>query len=443
MVKGNARILLVDDEPHFCKVMAIHLADEGYIVATATSGEEALERLRGGEYHLVITDLKMPGMDGLALLEHIRDLSATLPVIVLTAYGTVDTAVQAMKLGAFDYILKPVDVDELKMVVARALRVQEITRENLALKDSLSAFYRDFSLVAESRAMQNLLPLVLRASQVDSPLLLRGETGVGKELLARVIHASGTRKGGPFTLLDCASLEPYKVEEVLFSGEGGKPGKVQLAWGGTLLLDQVDELSSGAQAKLLRFLEEQRVPNEPYVRIIATTTRDLDRLVKDGKFRRDLFYRLRVLDLFIPPLRERKEDIPPLVDHFIKKYNARLGTWVERASAGALDILISHSWPGNVRELENVVESALAFCEEDERVITERHLPSWLWDTRGSVAPSGSLIEAVEGLEKEMITKALRECGGNQTRASQRLGITRRMLQYKMKKYGIRPRKVV
>lgn len=214
-VEGKVRLLLVDDEPHFCRVMAMHLADEGYIVATATSGEEALERFGGEEYHLVITDLKMPGVDGLVLLERIRDLSAEVPVIVLTAYGTVDTAVQAMKLGAFDYILKPVDVDELKMVVARALRMQEITKENLALKASLSAF-----------------------------------------------------------------LEPERVEEVLFGDGGLALGRAQLAQGGTLLLDHVDELSPGAQAKLLRFLEEQRVSDRPVVRVMATTVRDLEKLVE-------------------------------------------------------------------------------------------------------------------------------------------------------------------
>ena len=442
-MEERVRILLVDDEPHFCKVMAMHLADEGYTVDTATSGEEALGLFREGDYHLVITDLKMPGMDGLSLLEGIRDLSVDVPVIVLTAFGTVDTAVQAMKLGAFDYILKPVDVDELKMVVARALRLQEIAQENLALKASLSAFYREFSLVAESRAMGDLIPLIRKACQVDSPLLIRGETGVGKELVARVIHATGTRRDGPFTLVDCAFLDPERVEEVLFGGRAGFPGKVRLARGGTLLLDQVDELSPGAQARLLRFLEEQRVSDEPHVRVMATTTRDLDRLVEEGSFRRDLFYRLRVLEMVIPPLRERKEDIPPLVSHFLKKYGARMGARVERVSRRALELLMAYSWPGNVRELENVIEGALAFCEEDERVLTERHLPPWLREGTARGAYPGSLIDTVENLEREMITQALKESGGNQTRAAERLGITRRMLQYKMKKYDIKAKRVV
>jgi len=442
-VETRAKILLVDDEPHFCKVMAMHLADEGYSVVTATRGEEALELFRDGDCDLVITDLKMPGMDGMVLLEALRDFSRDVPVIVLTAYGTVDTAVQAMKLGAFDYILKPVDVDELKMVVARALRIQEITRENLALKASLGALYRDFSLVAESRAMQDLFPLIMKASQVDSPLLLLGETGVGKELVARVIHAGGARREGPFHVVDCAFLDADRVEEVLFGQGDGGHGKVQMAQGGTLLLDQVDELTLETQARLLRFLEEQRASDTPQVRVVATTTRDLEMLVTEGKFRRDLFYRLRVLEIVIPPLRERKEDIPPLVNHFIKKHNARLGTRVERASARALDFLVSHSWPGNVRELENVIEGALAFCEEEERVLTERHLPPWLVREAGVGALPGSLIDAVETLEREMITRALQDCGGNQTRAAERLGITRRMLQYKMKKYDITAKKVV
>jgi len=208
-------------------------------------------------------------------------------------------------------------------------------------------------------------------------------------------------------------------------------------------LDQVDELSPRTQARLLRFLEEERVAQMPRVRVVATTTEDLGGLVEKGSFRRDLFYRLRVLEISIPPLRERKEDIPPLVEHFIKKYNARLGTMVERISSRALDCLVSHSWPGNVRELENVIEGALAFCEEDERVITERHLPQWLARGQDMGVPPGSLIDAVETLEKEMITQALQECGGNQTRAAEKLGITRRMLQYKMKKYEIRAKRVV
>ncbi len=391
----RARILLVDDEPHFCRVMAMHLADEGYAVTGVTSGEEALERFKGEKHDLVITDLKMPGMDGVALLEAVRDVSGDVPVIILTAYGTVDTAVAAMKLGAFDYIMKPVDVEELKMVVARALHIQEITRENLALKASLGALFKDLSLVAESEAMKELLTLVVKASQVDSPLLIRGETGVGKELVARVIHAMGPRRRGPFTVVDCASLEPERVEGVLFGEGDGEPGKVHLARGGTLLLDQVDELSPRTQARLLRFLEEERVAQMPRVRVVATTTEDLEGLVEKGSFRRDLFYRMRVLEISIPPLRERKEDIPPLVEHFIKKYNARLGTRVERISSRALDCLVSHSWPGNVRELENVIEGALAFCEEDERVITERHLPQWLAQGQGRGAPPGSLIDAV------------------------------------------------
>ncbi len=442
-MEERVRLLLVDDEPHFCKVMAMHLADEGYLVATVTNGEEALERFKAEDYHLVVTDLKMPGMDGLVLLERIRDLSAHVPVVVLTAYGTVDTAVQAMKLGAFDYILKPVDVDELKMVVARALRMQEITKENLALKASLSALYREFSLVAESTAMQDLFPTIRKASEVDSPLLICGETGVGKELVARVIHASGARKEGPFTVVDCSFLEPERVEGVLFGSEGLVPGRARLAQGGTLLLDQVDELSPGAQARLLRFLEEQRVSAKPQVRVMATTTGDLERLVEEGVFRRDLFYRLRVLEITIPPLRERKEDIPPLVVHFVKKYGSRLGTRVEKVSTKAMDLLISHPWPGNVRELENVIESALAFCDENERVLTEQHLPPWIRGGTVEKGWPGSLIDAVESLEKEMITQALQECGGNQTRAAEKLGITRRMLQYKMKKYDIRAKRVV
>ncbi len=440
-MEEKARLLLVDDEPHFCKVMSLHLMDEGYVVDTATSGEKALQRFKEGDYELVITDLKMPGGDGLSLLEGIRKLSSEVPVILLTAFGTVETAVKAMKLGAFDYILKPVDVDQLKIVVSRALKLQRITKENIALKASLCTLYREFSIVAESPAMSKLIPIIRKASQVDTPLLLVGETGVGKELVAKVIHSTSPRSHGPFTLVDCAFLEPQRVEEELF-GEGTAKGKIDLADGGTLLLDQVDELSLEVQARLLRFLEEQRVSESPKVRIIATTTKDLNRLVEEDAFRRDLFYRLRVMEIPIPPLRERREDIPHLVSHFIKKYGVRTGVKVEKVSRRAMEILVGHTWPGNVRELENAIESALALCEEGEKVLTERHLPHWLKEGISPKTQPGSLIDMVENLEIEMITQALQECGGNQTKAAERLGITRRMLQYKMKKYEIKPSKL-
>lgn len=435
MESRTTRLLLVDDEPHFCQVMAMHLADEGYQVTTATQATEALERFQRGPFHLIITDLKMPGMDGLAFLERIRSISPYVPVIVLTAYGTVETAVQAMKLGAFDYILKPVDVEELKIVVARALRIREITRENVALKASLGAMYRDFTLVAESPAMQRLIPLISKAAEVDAHVLIRGETGTGKELVARVIHASSPRREAPFVVVDCAFLDPETVEETLF--EEGR-GKAELARGGTLLLDQAEELSLKAQARLLRYLEEQRRAETPQVRIMATTTRNLEEMITKGTFRRELLYRLRVLEITVPPLRERKEDIPILVNCFLKRYRDRLNVAVERVSPKSMELLTAYTWPGNVRELENVIEGALALCEEGERVLSEKHLPPWIWaENEEKRAWKGSLIDAVESLEQELITQALRACGGNQTRAAEKLGITRRMLQYKMKKYGI------
>ncbi len=430
------RLLLVDDEPHFCRVMAMHLEDEGYQVVTTTQATEALEYFQREIFHLIITDLKMPGMDGLTFLEKIRENSLSVPVIVLTAYGTVETAVQAMKLGAFDYILKPVDVDELKIMVARALHIQEITRENVALKASLSAMYRDFTLVTESPAMQNLIPLIGKAAEVDAHILIRGETGAGKELVARVIHSSSPRREAPFVVVDCAFLDPEAVEDALFEEDRGK---VKLAQEGTLLLDQIEELSLKAQARLLRYLEEQRKAAKPQVRVMATTTKNLEEMVTEGDFRQELLYRLRILEITVPPLRDRKEDIPTLVSCFLKRYSNRLNTPVERVSSKTMELFKAYPWPGNVRELENVIEGALALCEEGEKILSEKHLPPWMrTEDREKGTWKGSLIDTVENLEQELIIQALREYGGNQTRAAEKLGITRRMLQYKMKKYEIK-----
>ena len=439
MRRSLAKLLLVDDEPHFCRVIAMHLGDEGYEVVTATEAQKALEHFLKENFHLVITDLRMPGLDGITFLERIRDLSSSVPVIVLTAYGTVETAVRAMKLGAFDYILKPVDVEELKIVVARALHIQDITLENVALKASLGALYRDFTLVMESPAMRNLVPLISKAADVDSHVLIRGETGTGKELVARAIHASSRRRDAPFVVVDCAFMDPGYVEEVLYEKDHGK---VELARGGTLLLDQVEELPLKAQARLLRFLEEHRVSEKPDVRVITTTTGDLERMVEEGSFRGDLFYRLRVLEITLPPLKERREDIPLLVSQFLKKYGSRMGAKVEKVSSRAMELIMAYSWPGNVRELENVIEGALALCEEGERIISEEHLPGWMVGEKDeSGAWKGSFIDTIENMEQELIVKALRECSGNQTRAAENLGITRRMLQYKMKKYEIKAKK--
>ncbi len=433
------RLLLVDDEPHFCRVMAMHLEDEGYQVVTTTQATEALEYFQREPFHLIITDLKMPGMDGLTFLESIRDISPSVPVIVLTAYGTVETAVQSMKLGAFDYILKPVDVDELKILVARALHIQEITRENVALKASLSSIYRDFTLVTESPAMQNLIPIISKAAEVDAHILIRGETGAGKELAARVIHASSPRREAPFVVVDCAFLDPEAVEDTLFEKDHGR---VKLAQGGTLLLDQVEELSLKAQARLLRYLEEQRKATKSQVRVIATTTKNLEEMATEGTFRQELLYRLRVLEITVPPLRDRKEDIPTLVSCFLKRYSDRLNTPVERVSSKTMELLMAYPWPGNVRELENVIEGALALCEEGERVLSKKHLPPWMRTKDQEKGTwKGSLIDTVESLEQELIIQALREYGGNQTRAAEKLGITRRMLQYKMKKYEIKAKR--
>ena len=460
-------VLIVDDELNIRRVLAAMLAREGYEVTTAEDGEQALAVLRKTPVHVVVTDLVMPRLGGMQLLERVSAEFPDVPVIFITAHGTVDSAVQALKAGAFDYITKPFEQEELKKVIAKATRAHEFERQNV---HAPVASGEKPPLVGESPAMRHLHEVVAKVADSPSTVLITGESGTGKELVARELHAGSSRRDRPLIKVNCAAIPKDLVESELFGYEkgaftgavGSKPGRFELADGGTLFLDEIGEIPVEMQVKLLRALQEsefERVGGiktlHVDVRLIAATNRDLKALIAEGKFREDLYYRLAVVPISIPPLRDRGQDIPLLVEHFIAKYNQRLGKRVERMDEDAMQTLLGYSWPGNIRELENLMERSVLFA--DGAVIHASSLPDSLRERApgasvpiaavgplGSIAaPSGASMkeivrQAQAELERELIARALEETGGNVTRAAKRLQISRKSLQVKMKELGLR-----
>ncbi len=460
-------VLIVDDELNIRRVLAAMLAREGYEVTAAADGEQALAVLQKTHVHVVVTDLLMPRMGGMELLGHLAAEFPDVPVIVITAHGTVDSAVQALKAGAFDYITKPFEQEELKKVIAKATRAHEIERQNV---HSSTATGEKPPLVGQSAAMRQIYEIVGKVAESPSTVLVTGESGTGKELIARELHRGSSRRDKPLIKVNCAAIPKDLVESELFGYEKGaftgavasKPGRFELADGGTLFLDEIGEIPVEMQVKLLRALQEsefERVGGiktlHVDVRLIAATNRDLKALIADGRFREDLYYRLAVVPISLPPLRDRREDIPLLAQHFIAKYNHRLGKRIERVDDEGLQMLLAYSWPGNIRELENLMERSVLFA--DGPVILGSSLPDALRErTAGAVvpiaavgplgaiaAPSGASMKEIvrhaqAELEKELISRALDETGGNVTRAAKRLQISRKSLQMKMKELGLR-----
>ena len=462
-----SHVLIVDDELNIRRVLAAMLAREGYEVTTAADGEQALAVLHKTPVHVVVTDLVMPRLGGMQLLARVAAEFPDIPVIVITAHGTVDSAVQALKAGAFDYITKPFEQEELKKVIAKASRANEFERHNV---HAPALAGEKPPLVGESPAMKQIYDMIGKVADSPSTVLISGESGTGKELIARELHAGSSRRDRPLIKVNCAAIPKDLVESELFGYEkgaftgavGSKPGRFELADGGTLFLDEIGEIPVEMQVKLLRALQEsefERVGGiktlHVDVRLIAATNRDLKALIAEGKFREDLYYRLAVVPISLPPLRERRGDIPLLVEHFIAKYDQRLGKHVERVEDEAMQILLAYSWPGNIRELENLMERSVLFA--DGPVIHASSLPDSLREkTPGAAvpiaavgplgaiaAPSGASMkeivrQAQAELEKELITRALEETGGNVTRAAKRLQISRKSLQVKMKELGLR-----
>jgi len=454
------RILVVDDEENLLHFLSKLLKGEGYRVKTAETGAKALESVQRSDFDLAILDIKLPDMDGVAVLRAFREVVPEANVVMITAYGSIESAVEAMKAGAYDYIVKPFRAEEILKVVHKALEQGRLWREVLRLRREVERKYSFENIVGKSQAMQEVFRQIEKVSASKSTVLIAGESGTGKELVAKAIHYRSDRRNRPFVVIDCGAIPENLQESELFGHIKGsftgavstKRGLFEEANGGTLFLDEVGDLSAPSQAKLLRVLQEGSIRRlgetktiQVDVRVIAATNKDLAGLVREGRFREDLYYRLNVVPIVLPPLRQRREDIPLLVECFIHRYAAAAKKEVRRISPCAMELLFSYRWPGNVRELEHAIERAVLFC--DKETLEEELLPQEVRNQREQIclqvpeAPLG-LKEAVEKmsqeLERGLIERALDGMGGNRSAAARLLGISRRALLYKMKAYGIR-----
>ncbi len=446
------RVLIVEDKASMARMLHQLFASKGHEVTVASDGAEAMAKIQSADFHLVITDLKMPNGDGLHVLQAVKAKSPSTIVLIMTAFGTIENAVEAMRLGAFDYLLKPFSIAEIELKVEKALEQQRLQAENAYLKETIrTGFGR---LIGSSGAMQQVYGFIQKVAPSAAPVLILGESGVGKELVARAIHDTGPRADRPFIAVNCAALSEGLIESELFGHERGaftgavtqKKGRFELADGGTLFLDEIAELSPALQAKLLRVLQEgeyERVGGHQTlrvdVRVIAATHRDLTRAIESGQFREDLYYRVNVLSVTVPPLRERPDDLPALVEHFLARAAAAMHKSVTIAPE-VLALLQRYRWPGNIRELENVIERAMVLT--DGPAIRATDLPKEVTGLSGEAAqafsdPNLPLDEKMARLEQEAIRQTLEAVGWNQTQAAKLLGIKRSSLQYKMKRYGL------
>jgi two-component system response regulator AtoC len=464
MLPERKQVLIVDDEPNLRKILSAQLTRDGYDALTAEDGEQGLHLLREHHIDLVITDLKMPKVDGMTLLKRALEIEPELPVVLITAHGTIDTAVEALKRGAFDFVTKPFDKDEVRQIVAKALKTRELRGADATPAPSGARF----GIIGTSTGIAELYAILERVADTPTTVLITGESGTGKELVARALHEHSSRRDKPFIKVNCAAIPKELIESELFGYERGaftgavasKPGRFELANGGTLFLDEIGEIPIEMQVKLLRALQEsefERVGGiktiRVDVRLVAATNRDLKKLISAGTFREDLFYRLNVVPIRLPALRERTSDIPLLADHFLKKFNERLRKKVEGVDTDASEVLAAYPWPGNIRELENVIERAVLFCDEtklhakdlppDVRgipVIANVPLPEA--DLQAALAGEGGLKEhvkvAMSRLEKELVSRALQQTNSNVTHAARLLKISRKGLQLKMKELGLR-----
>jgi two-component system NtrC family response regulator len=450
---SSNRILVVDDDSSLRSIMKMQLEEAGYQVALASDGAEAYERLREVRPQLIITDLKMP-TSGLELLRRISSEEIQPTLIIITAFGTVETAVQAMKLGAYDYVTKPLDFEELVLVVHRAMERQNLLEEVRQLRSALDERYGFEGIIGRAKSFLRVLDQAARVAQHHSTVLIHGETGTGKELLARAVHHNSRRKSKPFITINCGAIPKDLVEAELFGYKRGsftgadttRPGKIEAADEGTLFLDEIGELPLEAQVKLLRFLQQGEISkigsadvNHVNVRVIAATHRNLQAMIEDGTFREDLYYRLAVVPLHLPPLRERKEDIPELVDHLFHRAKERHTISNVQLAPSVMPHLVAYRWPGNVRELENVIERLLVLSSRSS--IQEEDLPEEIRCVLpDSTSFSVDLPEegiSLEAVERELIVRALERFKGNQTHAAKYLDISRRTLIYRIEKYGL------
>ncbi len=444
------RILVVEDEEKLRRVIQLHLSSRDFEVEQAATAEEGLKRVDRAD--LVLTDLKLPGMDGLELLAQIRRQNSVTPVIVMTAFGTIEVAVEAMKAGAVDFLLKPFSLDHLTTVVSKALEVRALRDENRQLREELGRRYEFDNIIGRSAPMQEIFATIMRVAPTRATVLLAGETGVGKDLIARAIHFHSPRRDRPFVKINCTALPENLMESELFGYEKGaftgaatsKPGKFEQADSGTVLLDEIGDVPPSIQVKLLRVLQERELERlgsnktrHIDVRVIAATNRDLREALEQGAFREDLYYRLNVVPMNIPPLRERKADIPFLAEHFVRKLKADSGSQVEKITEAGMRKLVEYYWPGNVRELENVIERSLVMATGKELDAGDIQLETAL-RPRGTDAdfaiPNGMTLESYE---QEIIREALKRADGNKSQAARALGLTRNALRYRLTQMGL------
>ena len=445
-------ILIVEDEAKMRRLLELNLGDDGFTTFSAEDAETGLKLLRENPIDLILTDLKLPGMNGLEFLQAVKRQNAALPVVVMTAFGSVETAVDAMKAGASDYVLKPFSLTEMRIVIHKELDVRNLREENRSLREALGKRYSHPNIVARSPKMQEVLATVERVAPTNSTVLLGGESGVGKDLIARAIHEKSRRASGPFLKINSTAIPENLLESELFGFEKGaftgavasKPGKFELADKGTLFLDEIGDVPPATQVKLLRVLQEREFERlggtrtvKVDVRLIAATNKDLRQALEQGTFREDLYYRLNVVPIDIAPLRERKEDIADLVNLFISRFSGESGKPVEGISSEAMQILVNYHWPGNVRELQNIVERACALAKGSVLGPSDIHLdvrPAKSANGPGGFLPDGMTLEQ---WEDEMVQEALRRANGNKSQPARLLGLSRNALRYRLSKIGI------
>ena len=444
------RILVVDDEATQRELVCGYLKKQGFEVFSAPSAERALELFRREPVELILTDQRMPNLSGLDLLKAAQAINPETSVIVMTAYGNIESAVAAMKAGAADYLTKPLHLEELLQKIQRIRERCRLYEENRELREELKERHRIEGIIGESGQMLEVISLVQRVAPSEATVLIRGESGTGKELIAKAIHYASPRAARPLVRINCAALPENLLESELFGHERGaftgaiaaRKGRFELADGGTLFLDEIGDLPLHLQAKLLRVLQErefERVGSSQTlkvnVRVLSATNRDLDAMIRSGRFREELYYRLNVVTLLLPPLRERRQDLPALMEHFLKHFAAKNGKTIRGFSQAARQALLRYDYPGNVRELENLIERAVVLTRDD--VVGRGDLPLTLEESEERTEQETQLTAAVEGLERRMIKDALARADAIQTRAAEFLGITERALRYKLKKYGL------
>ena len=454
----KTKILLVDDEPKIIKILSRILTEEGFQLFTAMTGEDGVTRAQQDRPDIVLMDLNLPGISGIEAMQQIISDHSDVLTIILTAYGTIQSTVEAMRTGAYDYLTKPIDNDELLMTIKRAEEHLQLRQEVKQLRNALKEKYSFENIIGQSTQMRAVFDLMERVAETDATVLVQGESGTGKELIVRAIHHASARTQGPFIIVNCGAIPPNLVESEFFGHEKGaftdarerRIGAFERADKGTIFLDEIGELPADTQVKLLRVIEEksfyrvggtEEIPVD--IRIIAATNKDLEVAVHTGNFRQDLFFRLNVFVISLPPLRERKPDIPLLVDHFFNKYTKQLNTSVSGISKEAIQCMTAYDWPGNIRELANAIHSALIMCREE--TIFPHHLPPRIQgyppieevEKPGTVGLEDQVKKVTKDMERKIILKVLHECQGSRTRAAAILKISRKTLFNKMQKLGI------